>query len=300
MNNPSHPLNDSVLQRLVKEQAGWWTVISRTIQGQEYCWVAINHDQPRVGPPPIQLNLRTDKAFNCGVLHDNDWSINNDYWDSCRPYRSYIPIAPHSERFSAGQWVAASWAPGQHWGNYRDFRWYLSLETRASIIETRAIVNTLLQAVITEYRSALPLPEGPSLSWLNDAFVLQEALASKVADTRRQILDAYGYIAYHLLRDLHWKMRPNLIPHVEKISDLGLLRCSFRGCIVRFDSISYDDLRNLLNDRVPIHYQWHTTDTGAFDPRGLGADDYDDLQRIRCQSLGGDQDSTKTSNSPSG
>ncbi|KAG1743583.1 uncharacterized protein EDB91DRAFT_1080986 [Suillus paluster] len=179
MNNPSCPSNDSVLQHLVKEQAGWWTVISRTTQGQEYCWVAINHDQPRVGPPPVQASLRTDKVFNCGVLRDNDWSINNDYWDSSRPYRSYIPIAPHSDRFPAGQWVATSWATGQHWGN------------------------------------------------------------------------------------LH------------------------------FDSISYDNLHNLLNDRIPIHYQRYPTDTGAFDLRGLRAYDYDDLQRMKRQSVRGDRNNTK-------
>lgn len=293
MNNHSRTSNDSALRRLVREQSGRWTVISRTTQGQDYCWVAINHDQPRVGPPPIKPSLRTDKVFNCGVLRDNDWSINTDYWDSGRPYRSYVPITPHSERFPAGQWVAASWTPGKHWGDYREFRWYLSAEAHASIIETWAVVRTLLQAVRAQYRYALPLPQSPSLTWLNDAFVLEEALASKVADTRRRILDAYGYIAYHLLRDSHWKTRPNLVSHVEKISDLGLPYCSFRGCIVRFDSISYDNLRNLLNDCVPIHYQWYTTDTGTFDPCGLRAYDYDDLQRMKHQPVRGDWDSTK-------
>lgn len=293
MNNHSRTSNDSALRCLVREQAGRWTVISRTTQGQDYCWVTINHDQPRVGPPPIEPSLRTDKVFNCGVLCDNDWSINTDYWDSGRPYRSYIPTAPHSKRFPAGQWVAATWTPGKHWGDYREFRWYLSAEAHVSIIETWAVVRTLLQAVRTQYRSALPLPQSPSLTWLNDAFVLEEALASKVADTRRRILDAYGYIAYHLLRDSHWKTRPNLVSHVEKISDLGLPCCSFRGCIVRFDSISYDNLRNLLNNRVPIHYQWYTTDTGAFDLCGLRAYDYDDLQRMKHQPVRGDWDSTK-------
>ncbi|KAG1739501.1 hypothetical protein EDD22DRAFT_851951 [Suillus occidentalis] len=130
------------------------------MQGQDYCWVAINHDQPRVGPPPIELSLRMDKVFNCVVLHNNDWSINTNYWDSSHPYHSYISTAPHR-------------------------------------------------------------------------------------------------------------------------------------CIVHFDLISYDNLCNLLNNHVPIHYQWYTTNTGMFEPYGLRVYDYDDLQHMKHQPVRGDWDSTK-------
>ncbi|KAG2125166.1 hypothetical protein DEU56DRAFT_759408 [Suillus clintonianus] len=42
----------SCIQWLVTENLVWWNVITRTVPGQEYCWVVINSDKPMIGPAP--------------------------------------------------------------------------------------------------------------------------------------------------------------------------------------------------------------------------------------------------------
>jgi hypothetical protein len=283
--------NDATLQRVVAEKSSLWKVRSRTRPGQEYYWVAINHDEPRVGAPPVKPSQRSRKIVDSDVLRDHDWSLNSDYWDASRPYRAYIPLYPDSTGFPQGHWVAALEAQGRKNANAAS-TWRLDPEMAANVFATREHTHTLVQAVTSTYMPPYTIPPSVSLWWINTYFPTEAALAAKIADVRRGILDQYGFIVYNLVRDPDWNTRPLLVPLVGKITDTGLVRCSFRGCIVDFNEIAHDDLLNLLNDQVPVHYQWFPTDVGPFDPRTLKAEDYDDLNRERYQTQERERDQT--------
>lgn len=153
----------------------------------------------------------------------------------------------------------------------------------ANIFTTRENTCTLAQAVTSTYLPTYAIPPSVSMWWINVSFSTETVLAAKIVEVRRGILDQYGFVIYNLVRDLDWKTRPLLTPLVGKITDTGLIRCSFRGCIVDFNQIAHHDLLNLLNDQVPVHYQWFPTDIGPFDPRTLKAEDYDNLNREKHQ-----------------
>ncbi|KAG1744812.1 hypothetical protein EDB19DRAFT_1826951 [Suillus lakei] len=67
-----HSSNDTTLRGLIAEQSPWWNVRSRTRPGQEYCWVAINHDEPRVGGAPVKSSQRSQKDVDSNILSDDD------------------------------------------------------------------------------------------------------------------------------------------------------------------------------------------------------------------------------------
>ncbi|KAG1804560.1 hypothetical protein EV424DRAFT_1351261 [Suillus variegatus] len=220
--------NDATLQRLIAEQSPQWKVRSRITSGEEYCWVAINHDEPR------------------------------------------------------RHWVAALGAKGQNNGDTA-LTWHLDPDMAANIFATRENARTLAQAVTSTYLPTYAIPPSVSMWWINTSFSMETVLAAKIVEVRQGILDQYGFIVYNLVRDPDWKTRPLLTPLVGKITDTGLVRYSFRGCIVDFNQITHHNLLNLLNDQVPVHYQWFPTDIGPFDPRTLKAEDYDNLNREKHQ-----------------
>jgi hypothetical protein len=272
--------NDTTLRRLIAEQSPRWKVRSRTRPGQEYCWVAINHDEPRVGAAPVKSSQRYKKIVDSNTLSDDDWSLNSDYWDASRPYRAYIPLSPDSTSLS--HWTTALEAQGRNSVNMLSV-WRLDPDMAAEIVATTENAHALMQAVAFTYTPSYTIPPSVSLWWINASFSTEVALAAKIAGVRRGILDQYGFVVYNLVRDPDWKTRSLLAPLVGKIIDTGLVRCSFRGCIVDLNKIAHHDLLNLLRDQVPLHYQWFPTDIGPLDPRTLKATDYDDFNREKHQ-----------------
>jgi hypothetical protein len=268
--------NDTTLRGLIAEQSPWWNVRSRTRPGQEYCWVAINHDEPRVGGAPVKSSQRSQKDVDSNILSDDDWSLNSDYWDASRPYRAYIPLSPDSTRLS--HWATALDAQGRNSANILS-TWRLDPDMAAEIVATTENAHALMQAVAFTYTPSYAIPPSVSLWWIDASFSTEVALTAKIEGVRRGILDQYGFVVYNLVRDPDWKTRSLLAPLVGKIIDTGLVRCSFRGCIVDFNKIAHHDLLNLLRDQVPVHYQWFPTDIGPLDPRTLKATDYDDFNR---------------------
>ncbi|KAG1772206.1 hypothetical protein EV702DRAFT_1246600 [Suillus placidus] len=275
----------SPLQWLINDHRDQWTVISRKIEGQEHVWVAISDRVPRVGPPPISLGKRSNRSFDCGVLQDNDWTLNSDYWESRKPHRAYIPLAPDTHCFPAGHWISAAWALGRDWGTSGSDGWCLTPESYSNILETRNNVETLLHAITATYgpKHIYPTPPPLYLPWLESSFSSEEELAAALGEARRQVLDQYGFIAYHLARDHQWRSRPDLIPVVTRLENTGLVKCSYWGAIIDPAHINFEEICSLLEDGVPIHYQWHPADVGPLDPCSLRAEDYDDIIRARNQ-----------------
>lgn len=246
----------STFQWLVNENSGWWKVISRKAPGQDYCWVVINGDEPRIGPVPS------------GVLSDNDWSTTADHWSSNRPYRAYIPVTPNSDNFPARGWVS-DWSFNNHAG------WGLTLDARRLIFRVRDNARKMMQAVLSTYMPKYIIPPSLSLGWLDGRFPTEEALAEKVAEAQRHVLDQYGFIAFNIKRDPTWRTRTALSTLQDMIINTGLTECAYRGCIVDLKRVELSEMMMLIEDKVPLHYQWFPTDVGPFNPRALKASDYD-------------------------
>ncbi|KAG2354417.1 hypothetical protein BDR07DRAFT_1382270 [Suillus spraguei] len=273
----------SPLQQLVNELSPRWRMTSRKTDGQEYVWVAINAIHPRVGPAPPRPDKRTDKTFSNGVLQDHDWSTTPDYWDNLRPYRAYIPALPNTRLFPDSSWIVTAWPLGSDWGVSESGGWRLSSEMRTKLLATRANANTLVGAIISAYKPRYIIPAELRLGWIDSSFPSEEALSAPVGDARRHILDQYGFIVYNLRQDPHWRTRSSLQGHVLRVANTGLEFCWHVGCIVDFKRMEFSvsELHDLISCGVPVHYQWFPNDGGPFDPRALGASDYNFLQKIR-------------------
>ncbi|KAG1829811.1 hypothetical protein EV424DRAFT_1343969 [Suillus variegatus] len=196
----------STFQWLVNENLGRWKVVSRKTPGQDYCWVVINGDEPKIGPAPFEVS---------------DWCTTADHWSRSRPYRAYIPITPKNNNFPACGWVS-------HWG-----------------------FNN------------------------SSHFPTEEALAKKVAEAQHHILDQYRFIAFNIKRDPTWRTCAALSTLKDMIVNAGLTECAYRGCIVDLKTADLLDMIMLIEDNIPLHYQWFPADVGPFNPRGLNASAYD-------------------------
>ncbi|KAG1743580.1 uncharacterized protein EDB91DRAFT_1080983 [Suillus paluster] len=273
----------SQLQRLVDEKSSWWRVTSRKTDGQEYVWVVINAIHPRVGPAPPRPDQRTDKTLSNGVLQDHDWSTTPDHWDISRPYRPYIPDLPKTQLFPDSSWIATAWPLGSDWGISGPGGWCLSSEMRTKLLATRANAYTLVGAIISAYKPWYIIPTELRLDWIDNSFPSEEVLAAQVGDVRQHILDQYGFIAYNLRQDPHWRTHPGLRAHILRVTNTGLDSCWHIGCIMDFKRMDFfvSELYDLISHDVPIHYQWFPADAGPFDPRALRANDYDFIQNIR-------------------
>jgi hypothetical protein len=235
------------------------------------------------------------------VLQENDWTLNSDHWDSKKPYHTYIPLAPKTPDFPAGHWVSAAWALGREWGTSCSDGWRLTPETYFNILETRKNVETLICAITATYYGSWPTPPPFYLPWLESSFSSEEELTAALGEARRQILDQYGFIAYHLTRDFQWRSRPDLIPVITRLENTDLVKCSYWGAIIDPVHINFQEIYSLLEDGVPIHYQWRpTVDVGPLDPFILRAEDYDSILRARGQAPQQQQKKKKSQSHRSG
>ncbi|KAG1748856.1 uncharacterized protein EDB91DRAFT_1078994 [Suillus paluster] len=89
-----------------------------------------------------------------------------------------------------------------------------------------------------------------------DQFYTEEALAAKIAEARYHILEQYRFIAFHIKNRPDWITHPNLSTVKDLIISAGLTECTYRGCIVDFKKLHFEELWMLIEHQVPIHYQW--------------------------------------------
>jgi hypothetical protein len=246
----------SPLESFVKENSGQWKVVSRTAPGQDYCWVVVNGNEPKIGAAPSV------------VISDTDWPITADQWSNDRPYRAYIPLTPNNDSFPARCWVS-------NWGFNNRTGCRLTVDAGKLIIRVRDNARLMTQAVLSTYKPKYVIPPSLSLGWLDSRFPTEEALAAKVAEAQRHVLDQYGFIAFNIKRDPTWRTRAALSTLKDMIINTGLTECAYRGCIVNVKTIDTSVMLMLVEDKVPFHYQWFPADVGPFNPRALQAIDYD-------------------------
>jgi hypothetical protein len=191
-----------------------------------------------------------------------------DHWSSDRPYRAYIPVIPNNNSFPARGWVS-------NWGFNNLASCRLTPDAGKVIIRVRDNARSMMQAVLSTYKPKYAIPPNLSLAWLDRRFPTEEALAAKVAEAQRHVLDQYGFIAFNIKRDPTWRTRAALSTLKDMIINTGLAECAYRGCIVDVKKIDLSVMFMLIEDKVPFHYQWFPADVGPFNPRELKAINYD-------------------------
>jgi len=183
----------SPFQWLVTTNLAQWKVITRTVPGQEYHWVAINSKEPLIGPaPPL-------------ISSENDWLTTVDHWSRDRPYRVYIPLnLANNVNFPMGHWVS-DWVVSDCRGH-----WSLTSRMRQTIFSIREDSWEVVQTLISTSKLMYTFPLQLSLRWLSDHFNTPEALAAKVAEARHHLLEQYGLIAHYIKRRPDWITHPEL------------------------------------------------------------------------------------------
>ncbi|KAG1761650.1 hypothetical protein EDD22DRAFT_847617 [Suillus occidentalis] len=141
--------NDTTLWWLIAEQSPWWKVRSRTRPGQEYSWVAINHNELRVGAVPVKSSQRYKKIVDSNTLSDDDWFLNSNCWDMSCPYRAYILLSPDSTSLS--HWMTTLEAQGQNSVNMLS-AWHLDPDMVVEIVVTTENAHALMDQVPLHYQ----------------------------------------------------------------------------------------------------------------------------------------------------
>jgi hypothetical protein len=112
---------------------------------------------------------------------------------------------------------------------------------------------------------------------MEEDHVEETALNARVWDTRRVVLELYGWASYHLLRDPHdWCEHGWDDGFVDLVKNLRILIVPRRGCIIHPSSIAPAEVATLVRHSVPVHYQWKGQNSemvigGWIEPTGAGA-----------------------------
>ncbi|KAG1790127.1 uncharacterized protein HD556DRAFT_1310911 [Suillus plorans] len=133
----------------------------------------------------------------------------------------------------------------------------------------------MMQAVLSTYMLKYTISPDFSLGWLANGFPTEVALAEKVVEARHYVLDQYRFIAFNIKRDPTWRTHTRLSTFKDMIVNTSLTECAYRGCIVNLKEVELSEMIMLIEDKVPLHYQWFPMDVSPFNPRSLKASDYD-------------------------
>ncbi|KAG2046117.1 hypothetical protein BDR06DRAFT_977712 [Suillus hirtellus] len=221
----------SPVQAFVKQNSGQWKVVSRTAPGQDYCWVVINGNEPKIG------------VASSGVISDTEWPTMADHWSSDCPYHAYIPVIPNNNSFPAHGWVS-------NWGFNNLASCRLTLDAGKVIIQVCDNARSMMQAVLSTYKPKYAIPPNLSLAWLDRRFPTEEALATKVAEAQHHVLDQYGFIAFNIKRDPTWRTHAALSTLKDMIINTGLAECAYRGCIVVVKKIDLLVMFMVIEDKM--------------------------------------------------
>lgn len=176
--------------------------------GQDYCWVVVNGNEPKIG------------VAHSVVISDTDWPITADQWSNDRLYHAYIPVTTNNDSFPAHGWIL-------NWGFNNCTSCHLTVDAGKLIIRVRNNARLMTQAVLSTYKPKYVIPPSLSLSWLDSRFPTEEALAAKVAEAQHHVLDQYGFIAFNIKRDPTWRMRAALSTLKDMIINTGLMECAY-------------------------------------------------------------------------
>jgi hypothetical protein len=222
-------------------------------------WVTLNGSEPLTCHIP-KPHGRPEKRIECGRLQW-EWSISPDYDHLDKPWRSYIPLRDEWVREGSQGWVFLQLNPNKLFDpSSATGHFQIHPELKTHVPLTYRAIQLICDAVNQIYQLRVPafVTDLPQINWVNEEYADLESLSLKVWDARRALLELYGWVSYHLHRDLQpWRSR-NWDEHFVDLvhNRLCFLTAPKRGCIIDPASISTEEVIKLVRDDVPIHYQW--------------------------------------------
>ncbi|KAG1905612.1 uncharacterized protein F5891DRAFT_1182676 [Suillus fuscotomentosus] len=184
-------------------------------------------------------------------------------------HTALIPVISNND-FPTHGWVS-DWGFNDHAG------WGLTLDAHKVIFRICDNSRKMMQAVLSTYMPKYTIPPNFSLGWLANRFPTEVALAKNVAEARCLVLDQYGFIAFNVKRDPTWRTCARLSTLKDMIVNTGLMECAYQGCIVNLKEVELSEMIMLVEDKVPLHYQWFPMDDMQHADDGLTID-VEDIQ----------------------
>jgi hypothetical protein len=222
-------------------------------------WVCLNDAEPLKVRVPC--GPRSEKRLDSGQLRW-EWCLLPDHDYPGMPWRSYIPRKNDWLREGTQGWVFRKLHPTKFVDpstTSPSLRIHPTLKSDIQL--TFRVIQLICNDVVQVYHRPIPthLMDGlRTIAWLNDDYVETSSLLSVLWDARRCLLECYGWVSYRLFRDSQpWRERKwgdHFVNLVDKI--LRFLTAPKRGCIIDPASISTEEVVALVQDEVPIHYQW--------------------------------------------
>ena len=209
----------------------------------------------------VPCGPRSEKRLDSGQLRW-EWCLLPDHDYPGMPWRSYIPRKNDWLREGTQGWVFRKLHPTKFVDpstTSPSLRIHPTLKSDIQL--TFRVIQLICNDVVQVYHRPIPthLMDGlRTMAWLNDDYVETSSLLSVLWDARRCLLECYGWVSYRLFRDSQpWRERKwgdHFVNLVDKI--LRFLTAPKRGCIIDPASISTEEVVALVQDEVPIHYQW--------------------------------------------
>lgn len=190
-----------------------------------------------------------------------EWTLIPDYDHSNMPWRAYIPLRDDWVREGTQAWVFRlnpdKLCDPSTASPFLQIHPSLKADVNLIFRATQFICNVVMRV----YNLSTPthLTNGlRQADWVDGEYTQIASLSSKLWDVRRSILECYGWVSYHLLRDPQpWRNREWDGGFVDLMDNVLRFLCApKRGCIINPASISTEEVASLVRHDVPIHYQW--------------------------------------------
>lgn len=224
-----------------------------------HAWVTINGPTPLTSIVPKSHQREAGRRLDNGQL-EWEWSINADYDDPGRPWRGYIPVRNDWVQCGTQGWLFERHDPSRFLSKYSvPGRLQISEDRRKNIELTYRAIGLLCLNISHMYELDIsPDLHPPPVQWINEEYRDEASICARVWDARRSILELYGWISYHLLCDSSpWRERAWKPAFCELLLNrLKLLLVPRRGVIIDPSAAPQDYVIKLVQDGIPIHYQW--------------------------------------------
>jgi hypothetical protein len=255
--NSSLPADSVVnhLRSIGLEVHPWFYVPGRDL----HAWITLNGPRPLTCLVPKPHQRDPGKRLESGQL-DWEWSLKVDFEDPSHPWRGYIPLCDGWMRLGTQGWLFEPHDSARFLAkNSVQGALQLAQARKTNIQLTYRLVEFLCTTISQMYELQVPSEfYPPDAKWVHEEFTEERIICARVWEARRSILDLYGWVSYHLHRDLRpWHERDWRPGFVNLVRDrLRLLSAPRRGIIIDPSSISIGYVVKLVQDDIPIHYQW--------------------------------------------
>ncbi|KAF8177528.1 hypothetical protein K438DRAFT_2181668 [Mycena galopus ATCC 62051] len=239
--------------------------------------ITLNDSRPlEKMPPPLESRLSQNRQFN-GQMECWEWAAHADWATELFPTRPYIPAQggcwnQRTHRDWVLQWNAQLELP-------QSVPFHFTSEQKLAIARAHVEAVNWATQVQQKCRFSMP-PTQPPTRALEASYPTRPAFNAAVWNIRREVLDLYGYISFHLHHDARWQAHNWTGTFLADIKSFGLLAGPKRGIVFHLSHLAEETVRRYLAHDVPVHYCWPGGDPPkhvdkSFSPENLGAFDYE-------------------------